>query len=119
MKLLIIFCLALFVTKWIHGLETRQDPANNPLNAAEIENLQNFKILIAEVETDFDSIGSLAADVANVWACFLDDTWVWGITPRMGHLLRLLSREYAEDWKRTNGNGDDTMERDDFSFDGS
>ncbi len=114
-----MFCLALFDTKWIHGLETRQDPENNPLNPAEIENLQNFKILIAEVETDFDSIGSLAADVANVWACFLDDTWVWGITPRMGHLLRLLSKEYAEDWRRNTENGVGTMGRDGFSFDGS
>jgi hypothetical protein len=108
--------IALFVTKWIHGLETRHDMANNPLDPAEIENLQNFQTLIAEVETDYERVGSLAADVANVWACFLDDTWVWGITPRMGRLLRLLSRAYSEDWKKHNDNGSESM---DGFFDGS
>jgi hypothetical protein len=107
--------IALFVTKWIHGLETRQDRAKNPLDPAELKNLQNFQTLITEVETDYESRGSLAADVANVWACFFDDTWVWGITPRMGHSLRLLSRAYAEDWKRNN----DMVEGEGFNFDGS
>jgi hypothetical protein len=111
-RVLMQFSIALFVTKWIHGLETRHDRANNSLDPAEFDNLQNFQTLIGEVETDYESIGSLAADVANVWACFLDDTWVWGITPRMGHLLRLLSRAYAEDWKKNNG----MMEEEGCSF---
>jgi len=88
---------ALFVTKWIHGIETYQSTPGGPLEEGETENLTNFRTLLSEVDGDYEGSGSLAADVAHIWAEFLDDTWVWGITPRMGNLLRLLSRAYVED----------------------
>ncbi|KAL3426708.1 zinc finger protein [Phlyctema vagabunda] len=91
---------ALFVTKWIHGLETQRCVPGGPPNAAESENLSNFRVLLEEVDGDHEIGESIAANVANVWASFLDDTWVWGVTPRMAHLLRLLSKAYAEDWKQ-------------------
>ncbi|KUJ13361.1 uncharacterized protein LY89DRAFT_785082 [Mollisia scopiformis] len=88
---------ALFVTKWIHALETRH-PDDDPLDPAEAQNFANFSELLNEVESDYDGKGSLAGEVARVWACFLDDTWVWAITPRMGHVLRLLSKAYIKEW---------------------
>jgi hypothetical protein len=87
----------LFVTKWIHGIETYQSTPGGPLDEGETENLNNFRTLLLDLDGDYEGSGSLAADVSHVWAEFLDDTWVWGITPRMGNLLRLLSKAYLED----------------------
>jgi len=89
---------ALFVTKWIHTLEIQQLESNQLPNPAESENLANFRELLKEVDSDYNGYGSLAGEVTRIWACFMDDTWVWSITPRMGHILRLLSKAYADDW---------------------
>ena len=78
-------------------METRH-PDDDPLDPAEAQNFANFIELLNEVENDYDGKGSLAGEVARVWACFLDDTWVWAITPRMGHVLRLLSKAYIQEW---------------------
>jgi hypothetical protein len=40
--------------------------------------LIKFKQLLFEVDSDYCGKGSLAAEVTKIWACFLDDTWVWG-----------------------------------------
>ncbi|KAH8587007.1 hypothetical protein B0O99DRAFT_747902 [Bisporella sp. PMI_857] len=88
---------ALFVTKWIHGIETNQSTPRGAPDIAEAENIAKFRELLLDAESDYERTESLAADVAHVWADFLDDTWVWGITPRMGHLLRLLSKAYLKD----------------------
>jgi hypothetical protein len=50
----------------------------NPPDDEEVKNLANFRALLSEVDSDYDGIGSLASEVTRVWACFLDDTWVWG-----------------------------------------
>jgi hypothetical protein len=68
--------LALFVTKWIHAMELQQQ--EHPPNDEETKNLANFRELLNEVDSEYDGKGSLAAEITRVWACFLDDTWVWG-----------------------------------------
>ena len=88
---------ALFVTKWIHVMEMQQ--RNVPPNEDEMRNLVNFRELLAEVDATYSGYGSLAGEVARIWAGFLDDTWVWGITPRMGQVLRQLSDVFIMDWK--------------------
>jgi len=102
---------ALFVTKWIHVMEMQQQEI--PPNEAEAQNLRNFKTLLSEVDSDYDGSGSLAGEVARVWAGFLDDTWVWGITPRMGRVLRQLSDAFIKDWevKFPQGNPDGPISR--------
>lgn len=109
-----------------------------PPNDEEMKNLTNFSQLLAEVDSEYNGKGSLAAEVTRVWACFLDDTWVWGskssyllhitstnllnnadhafvelVTPRMGHVLRLMSAAFAEEWrlKFINGNEDGPISR--------
>ena len=89
---------ALFVTKWIHAMEMQQDV--DPPNKEESINLCNFRELLTEVDSKYDGKGSLAGEVARVWASFLDDTWVWGITPRMGQALRQISNAFTKDWER-------------------
>ena len=88
---------ALFVTKWIHAMEMQQQEL--PPNQEEMRNLVNFRELLAEVDSDYKGFGSLAGEVTRIWAGFLDDTWVFGITPRMGKVLRQLSNAFAQDWK--------------------
>lgn len=50
----------------------------NPPNEEEARNLANFRELLTDVDSEYDGKGSLAAEITRVWACFLDDTWVWG-----------------------------------------
>ncbi|KFY79552.1 hypothetical protein V499_01484 [Pseudogymnoascus sp. VKM F-103] len=102
---------ALFVLKWIHTMEMQQREL--PPNDEEMRNLTNFAQLLTEVDSEYNGKGSLAAEVTRVWASFLDDTWVWGITPRMGYVLRLMSAAFAEEWrlKFINGNEDGPISR--------
>jgi len=88
---------ALFVTKWIHSMEMQQREL--PPNEEEMRNLVNFRELLAEVDSGYNGFGSLAGEVTRIWAGFLDDTWVFGITPRMGKVLRQLSDAFVQDWK--------------------
>lgn len=87
---------ALFVVKWIHALEMEQ--LERPPDNDERQTLQNFRELVNEVDEDNCKTGSLAAHVARTWACFLDDTWVWSVTPRMGNVLRKIATVYSEEW---------------------
>ncbi|KAK7883531.1 hypothetical protein LTR67_011107 [Exophiala xenobiotica] len=106
---------ALFVTKWVHILETHSfllsTPSSTsalagipPIAAEELTNMQNLRMLLAEVDSEYrEGKSSLAAEVVRTWAEFLDDTWVWGATPRMGTVLRALGKVYDEEWKRMRG----------------
>jgi hypothetical protein len=110
-----MFPLALFVTKWVHILETHSfllsTPSSTsalagipPIAAEELTNMQNLRMLLAEVDSEYrEGKSSLAAEVVRTWAEFLDDTWVWGATPRMGTVLRALGKVYDEEWKRMRG----------------
>lgn len=50
----------------------------NPPDEEELNNLNNFKEFLTEVDSEYDGRGSLAAEVTRLWASFFDDTWVWG-----------------------------------------
>ncbi|KAJ5032721.1 uncharacterized protein L3040_009315 [Drepanopeziza brunnea f. sp. 'multigermtubi'] len=89
---------ALFVSKWVHEMEMQQ--RNVPPNADEMRILLNFRKLLEEVDSSYDGSGSMAAEISRTWAGFLDDTWVWGITPMMGQVLRQLSAAFAKDWAK-------------------
>ncbi|KAJ5936002.1 hypothetical protein N7454_005300 [Penicillium verhagenii] len=91
---------ALLLTKWIHVLEiTRID---SPLNNDEAQIFRDLEALLVEMELKPDDkiaqMGSMAAMLAGAWASFLDDTWVWGVTPKMGLVLRQLGAQFQEQW---------------------
>ncbi|KAH7124575.1 hypothetical protein EDB81DRAFT_951610 [Dactylonectria macrodidyma] len=84
---------ALFVTKWIHSVEI--DKLNGiPATEAEEVFLANIRDILEEADYDLDESKSLAAGVARTWGWFLQDVWVWGITPRMGAILNQLAMAY-------------------------
>ncbi|KAH6971063.1 hypothetical protein BKA56DRAFT_495420 [Ilyonectria sp. MPI-CAGE-AT-0026] len=84
---------ALFVTKWIHSVEI--DKLNGiPANEAEEGFFANIRDILEEADYDLDESKSLAAGVARTWGWFLQDVWVWGITPRMGAILDHLATAY-------------------------
>jgi hypothetical protein len=97
---------ALFATKWIHTLEIQQQ--ESPPDQDEIKVLLNFRQLLDEVDCQYDGTGSLAGEIARIWASFFDDTWVWGLTPRMGQVLKQLSEAFNQDWAMTYPNGNPT-----------
>jgi hypothetical protein len=96
----------------MHAIETQQHLPGHAANEAEQKNLDNFRSLLEEVDAEYYDTGSMAAEVARTWAWFLDDTWVWGITPKMGAVLRMLGDAYEEDWRRKvpSQSGDGRME---------
>ena len=89
----------LFVCRWIFTIERQQH--TKPPDAHETQLLGELRELLADLEVDFDMSGtmSLAAEITRVWAGFFDDTWVWGITPRMGGVMRQLADEYELAWQ--------------------
>ncbi len=59
--------------------------------------MRTISNLMAEVEDDSSADQgnvSVAAKLTRYWAGFYDDTWVWGVTPRMGWVLRELANCY-------------------------
>ncbi len=84
---------ALLVTKWVHALEVERAQGNGHLQTElETQTIESVRSLLAEFEDDsLDHVDSLAAKLARYWASFYDDTWVWGVTPRMGWALRELA----------------------------
>jgi hypothetical protein len=89
---------ALLATKWVHTLEMSQ--LDNPPTQDELMIISNFRDLLSEADSDYDGYGSLAGEILGVWANLMDDTWTWGITPRMAQVMRKLSTAFKEDWKR-------------------
>ncbi|KAH0169772.1 hypothetical protein KCU67_g2922, partial [Aureobasidium melanogenum] len=88
---------ALFATKWVHTLEISQ--LVTPPNQDELMIVSNFRNLLAEADSEYNGYGSLAAEIMRVWASLFDDTWTWGITLRMGQVMRRLSGAFIQDWK--------------------
>ena len=66
------------------------------MSELEAQTMQAVKTLLSEVEDGLDTEeeASLAAGLARYWASFYDDTWVWGVTPRMANILRELATCY-------------------------
>ncbi|KAH7013876.1 hypothetical protein EDB80DRAFT_569690 [Ilyonectria destructans] len=84
---------ALLVTKWVHSVEI--DCLNHiQPSPAESELLRGMKKVLEETDYEFDESKSLAAGLARTWGLFLQDVWVWGITPRMGGILERLATAY-------------------------
>lgn len=85
------------MTKWVHVLEI-ETGQNNEGESSDLEaqTMQTVRNLLAEVDDEAaDQVNaSLAAKLARYWAGFYDDTWVWGVTPRMGWVLRELANCY-------------------------
>jgi hypothetical protein len=91
--------VALLVTKWVHVLEIETAQTGAVISELEEHTMRTISNLMAEVEDGMDfSSGdnnqgnvSVAAKLTRYWAGFYDDTWVWGVTPRMGWVLRELA----------------------------
>jgi hypothetical protein len=66
------------------------------MSELEDQTMQAIRNLVSEVEDGLDTEAgsSLAAALARYWAGFYDDTWVWGVTPRMANILRELATCY-------------------------
>lgn len=94
---------ALFATKWVHTLEMSQ--LEYPPTQDELMIISNFRDLLSEADSDYDGYGSLAGEIMGVWASLMDDTWTWGITPRMARVMRELSDACKQDWKKHFPNG--------------
>lgn len=71
------------------------DSLVDPPDVEEAEILEGFKQLLAETEYEHNGV-SLAAAVAYFCATTLNDVWVWGVTPRMAHVLQQLAIAYEE-----------------------
>ena len=89
---------ALFATKWVHTLEMSQ--LEHPPTQDELMIISNFRVLLSEADSDYDGYGSLAGEIMGVWASLMDDTWTWGVTPRMAQVMRKLSSAFKKDWKK-------------------
>lgn len=86
--------LALLVTKWVHMIEVETVRGRGRvLSEREEQLIQNMGDILAE-DDGIDQATSMAARLAEHWASFYDDTWVWGVTPRIGWILRELSNCY-------------------------
>ncbi|KAJ3519818.1 hypothetical protein NM208_g13973 [Fusarium decemcellulare] len=84
---------ALLVTKWIHSVELDMQDMSQP-TPAEQELLVLIREVLEEAEYDHSESPSLAAGVARTWGWFLQDVWIWAITPKMGAALGLLADAY-------------------------
>ncbi|KAF9636287.1 Zinc finger C2H2-type protein [Lasiodiplodia theobromae] len=92
---------SLFLSKWVHAAQQRER-ASAGLEEEERTILKDVEACLGELEVDFDAAAegaSLAAAVARACAAFLSDTWVWGVTPRMGSVLMKLADAYEKDFK--------------------
>jgi hypothetical protein len=91
--------ISLLVTKWVHTIEVELRSTHGAsISDLEAQTLQAVRDLLAEVD-DFledEEEPSLAAKLLRYWAGFYDDTWVWGVTPRMANILRELAVRYEK-----------------------
>ncbi|KAK7425139.1 hypothetical protein QQX98_000053 [Neonectria punicea] len=83
----------LLVTKWVHTIEQLQN-MSEATAPEEGQVLENVRHLLSEVDIECSRACSLAAELARVWAGLYDDTWVWGVVPRIGWALRELATMY-------------------------
>ncbi|PNP80132.1 hypothetical protein FNYG_06500 [Fusarium nygamai] len=80
----------LLVTKWVHTIEQLQK-TGNAVTSEEGQVLDNIRRLLKEIDMDCSQDFSLSAELARIWASLFDDTWVWGVAPRIGWVLRQLA----------------------------
>ncbi|KAI9148992.1 Early growth response protein 3 [Paramyrothecium foliicola] len=87
---------ALLVTKWVFTIECVQN-AGGLTTSEEAQVLKDVRELLGNFDFDRSLVRPLAADLARMWAGLYDDTWVWGVTPRIGWILRELARMCERD----------------------
>ncbi|GKT48169.1 uncharacterized protein ColSpa_08350 [Colletotrichum spaethianum] len=83
----------LFTTKWVHSVEIDAMKGTD-LSAEELEVLGKMKIVLEDADYDPGQGKSIAAGLARTCSLVLQDTWVWGITVRMGDILERLAMVY-------------------------
>ncbi|KAF3808534.1 hypothetical protein GCG54_00006399 [Colletotrichum gloeosporioides] len=83
----------LLVTKWLYAVECSYR-TNEPVTPEEKQVLDSVRQLLSEVDSQKSQHLSLAAELARMWASIYDDTWVWGVAPRIGWVLRELANMY-------------------------
>ena len=71
---------------------------HTPLNQEEESIFAALKENLSDMDNPYDAHMSLAAQVSRQWASFMDDTWVWEITLRMGRVLRRIADAYERSW---------------------
>ncbi|CVK96638.1 uncharacterized protein FMAN_10968 [Fusarium mangiferae] len=86
---------ALVVTKWVHAVEMMSSNGVQ-LGPEEQKLLTLVREVLEEAECELEQSSSLAAGVARTWGSFLQDVWIWGITPQMGATLGLLANAYEK-----------------------
>ncbi|EXJ77119.1 hypothetical protein A1O3_10277 [Capronia epimyces CBS 606.96] len=88
---------ALLVTKWLYAIELEtRGGSTGTVGEREAQTMQSIRELLTDLDDGAgdQASGCLAAKLARYWAGFYDDTWVWGLTPRMGWALRELATCY-------------------------
>ncbi|KAJ5046781.1 uncharacterized protein L3040_004007 [Drepanopeziza brunnea f. sp. 'multigermtubi'] len=85
----------LLLSKWLHAKESLQRRGIT-LDKVDMQIIQRVRDMLAEDSEPNDSSVSLAAALTRSWAGFYDDTWVWGVTPKMGRILRQLANHYED-----------------------
>ncbi|KIW14344.1 hypothetical protein PV08_07126 [Exophiala spinifera] len=96
---------ALLVTKWVHVIEIETSQAGGVITELEEQTMATIRNLTSEFEFE-NATGDIvfktvAAKLTMYWAKFYDDTWVWGVTPRMGFTLRELASIYETNTPRS------------------
>ncbi|GIZ49117.1 hypothetical protein CKM354_001215600 [Cercospora kikuchii] len=81
---------ALVVTKWLHTVE-RARASGHPLSQDELDLLEHITKFFERVEGQVTPPKSVASHAARFLASFYEDTWVWGVTARMGKALQTLA----------------------------
>ncbi|KAK6385921.1 hypothetical protein LTS17_001493 [Exophiala oligosperma] len=89
---------ALLVTKWVHVIEIETEQTGGIVTELEEQTMRTIRNLTSEFEFEIApgerAFRTVAAKLTMYWAKFYDDTWVWGVTPRMGFTLRELATVY-------------------------
>ncbi|KAF2223456.1 hypothetical protein BDZ85DRAFT_281383 [Elsinoe ampelina] len=94
----------LLFTKWAHKLEQvgmrSERGVGGGLEEEEAVMVDKLRRLLRDACVDLEGgkrVVSMAGEMARLWASFYDDTWVWGVTPRIGWVLRELAVAYEKD----------------------
>ncbi|KPI39530.1 uncharacterized protein AB675_3568 [Cyphellophora attinorum] len=101
--------VGLCVTKWIFEIELAQ-ARNFDTAADELENVTRAGHILPAAGIKFvPGEQCLAAELARYWAAFYDDTWVWGLTARMGWVLRQLADTLEKRLQDVRSSGNDSV----------
>ncbi|KAK7699553.1 hypothetical protein SLS64_011506 [Diaporthe eres] len=84
---------ALLLSKWADVVCGAQ-ALGAELDNEERELLRSIYAMLGEAETEPDDSSPLAARLLRYWASVYEDTWVWGVAPRMAVVLRKLASGY-------------------------